>query len=184
MIDADKLDRIIHENIEPLCCHFFPFGRRSGHEWKIGNITGATGDSLGIQLTGPKAGCWHDRATGEGGTFPSLLMANDGVSFPEACRQIGDFIGINLETDFVASENRPKTDSKRISPISKQESSRMNDFDWPKAVHTFDLEQQRHLADERAFSTHILAWLTDRGEIGALLAGKTLRGFSGKWNQW
>jgi hypothetical protein len=168
MIDADKLDRIIHENIEPLCYHFFPFGRRSGQEWKIGNITGATGDSLGIQLTGPKAGCWHDRATGEGGTFPSLLMANDGVSFPEACRQIGDFIGTNLETDFVTGETR-KPGAKHFPPTQEEVPPSMSSFNWTTAVRTFDLEQQRHLADERAFSTHILAWLTDRGEIGALL---------------
>jgi hypothetical protein len=42
-------------------------------------------------------------------------------------------------------------------------------FDWIGAVRRFDLEQQRRLATERAFSSPSLAWLTDRGDIGALL---------------
>jgi hypothetical protein len=169
MIDADRLDRILCENIEQLCLHFFPFGRRVGPEWKVGNTAGERGDSLGIQLTGPKAGQWHDRATGEGGTFPKLLMANDGLSFPEACRLIGDFQGISLEIDFVASESRPKTDAKRVPPTPKPETSSMNDFDWTPAVRKFDPDQQQQLSTERMFSTHTVAWLSDRLEIGMLL---------------
>jgi hypothetical protein len=169
MIDASRLDLIVRENIEPLSRQFFPQGRKVGREWKIGNTTGERGDSLGIQLTGLKAGQWHDRATGEGGTFPSLLMAKGGLSFPDACRLISDFFGINLETDFVASASRPKTDAKRVPPTSKPEPSSMNDFDWTSAVHKFDPERQQQLGAERAFSTHTLAWLTDRGDIGALV---------------
>jgi hypothetical protein len=146
MIDIDRLGRIISESIEPLCQGFFPQGRRAGQEWKIGNTSGECGDSLGIQLTGPKAGQWHDRATGEGGTFPKLLMANRNLSFPAACRLIGELLHIDLEIG----------------------------FDWIGAVRKFDPEQQRLLGAERAFLTETLAWLSERGEIGTLLVGGRL----------
>jgi hypothetical protein len=162
MIDADRLDQIVRENIEPLCRQLLPQGRKVGHEWKIANTSGEHGDSLGIQLTGPKAGQWHDRATGEGGTFARLLMANRGLSFPDACRRIGDSLGIGLETDFAAKPSR-------VPLTPEQEPSTMSDFDWTQAVHKFGPPQQQQLGAERDFSSHTLAWLTDRGEIGALL---------------
>jgi hypothetical protein len=169
MINADLLDRILGEGIEQLCHHFFPQGRKVGQEWKIANTSGQRGDSLGIQLTGTKAGQWLDRATGEGGTFARLLMINCALSFPEACRRIGDFLGVNLETDF-ASTSRHKADAKRVASTPEQEPPPMNDLNWPSAVHKFGPGQQQHLASERAFSTLTLAWLTDRGEIGLLVA--------------
>ena len=146
VIDVDRLDGILCDGVDQLCCHFFPRDRRVGQEWKIGNTSAERGDSLGIQLTGPKAGQWHDRATGEGGTFPKLLMANRNLSFPAACRLIGELLHIDLEIG----------------------------FDWIGAVRKFDPEQQRLLGTERAFLTQTLVWLSERGGIGTLLVGGRL----------
>jgi hypothetical protein len=96
-------------------------------------------------------------------------MANRGLSFPEVCRLIGDFFGVNLETDF-ASTSRHKADAKRVASTPEQKPPPMNDFGWTQAVRKFDPGQQQHLAGERALSTHTFAWLTDRGEIGLLVA--------------
>ena len=97
MIDVKLLSRLVRENSESLCRHFFPRGKRLGQEWKLADIGGGEGQSLGIQLRGEKAGLWHDRATGAGGDFPKLLMENRGVSYPEAARLIGNFLGVNIE---------------------------------------------------------------------------------------
>src|SRR5262245_17846021 len=97
MIDTDRLNDVIQSRTEELCRHFFDNGKKMRSEWKIADVTGAKGDSLGIQLTGPKAGLWHDRATGEGGGFVMLLAKNRGVSFPEAVALIENALGINLQ---------------------------------------------------------------------------------------
>ena len=167
MIDVDRLDRILCEGVEQLCRHFFPQGRRVGQEWKIGNTSGERGDSLGIQLRGPKAGQWHDRAMGEGGTFLRLLMVNRNLSFPAASRLIGELLHIDLGTGSMSA--RRKADTERVSSTPEQETSSMDVFDWTGAVRKFDPEQRQLLVAERAFLTQTLAWLSERGEIGTLL---------------
>lgn len=97
MIDADLLHRLVTENTETLCRHFFSEGKKVRHEWRIADTSGASGQSLGIELCGPKAGLWYDHATGEGGTFVKLLMENQGVKFTEAARLIGSFLGSKVE---------------------------------------------------------------------------------------
>ena len=167
MIDVNRLGRILVENIEPLCRHFFPQGRKVAQEWKIGNITGERGDSLGIQLSGLKAGQWHDRATSEGGTFPKLLMLNRALSFPAACQLIGDFSGINLEANPTTKLDMAGA-AERVPPTPKQESSSMHSFDWRSAVRPLDPDHRQQLALERGFLPQALAWLTERGEIETL----------------
>ena len=56
MVNDTRLDAVVSENIEGLCHHFFPHGKLVSGEWKIADITAAEGNSLGIQLTGPRSG--------------------------------------------------------------------------------------------------------------------------------
>ena len=83
LIDTERLEELIRSSIEILCRYFFSAGRKEGREWKIGDVTGVAGNSLGIQLTGDKAGVWHDRATGQGGNFTKLIMENRVCIFPQ-----------------------------------------------------------------------------------------------------
>jgi len=97
MVNDTRLDAVVSENIEGLCHHFFPHGKLVSGEWKIADITAAEGNSLGIQLTGPRSGLWHDRATGQGGTFAQLLMVNRSLSFRDAVNEIERALGIDLQ---------------------------------------------------------------------------------------
>src|SRR5690242_8541456 len=87
-IDTERLNALIQERAEDLCRALFPGGKKKGREWKIGNVQGEPGDSLGIELEGRKAGVCHDRATGDGWGFCKLVMANRGLDFPAAARLI------------------------------------------------------------------------------------------------
>jgi hypothetical protein len=97
MIDEERLRAVVASNIETLCRHFFPHGKKDGSDWKIADISGAKGDSLGICLSSPKAGVWIDRATGEKGNFTQLLMRSRNIRFPQAAGEIGRCLGIDLE---------------------------------------------------------------------------------------
>jgi hypothetical protein len=72
--DAIRLDELVGSNIETLCHHFFPAGKRSGGQWRlassprIGRKKNRPG-SLAIHMEGKFKGCWRDWSTGEHGTF-------------------------------------------------------------------------------------------------------------------
>src|ERR1700739_3105559 len=97
MVKLDLLRDLVRSRAEELCGHFFPHGKKVGNEWKIGDILGAPGDSLGIQLTGQKAGLYHDRATGEGGDFIKLLRENRNIPFTQAVAEIERAFGMSLQ---------------------------------------------------------------------------------------
>ena len=110
MINVDLLRELERTRTLDLCRHFFPNGRKEGNEWRIANISGAPGKSLAIQLTGPKAGLWQDRATGEGGDFAKLLCFKESLTFPRAVEVIERALGINLHF-LEASSSYPPSSS-------------------------------------------------------------------------
>src|SRR6266481_2741775 len=107
MINLDLLRDVELSRADDLCRHFFPHGRKVGNEWRMGDITGAPGDSLGVQLVGEKAGLWHDRATGQGGDLVKLIRENRNITFLEAVEQIERAIGVNL----CSTDDQTGTDS-------------------------------------------------------------------------
>jgi putative DNA primase/helicase len=98
MIDGDKLRDVVGTNIEKLCGHFFPGGKKENGEWKLGDVSGAKGNSLGICLSAEKAGMWVDRASADKGNFTQLLMRSRNLTFPGAADEIGRFLGVDLST--------------------------------------------------------------------------------------
>jgi hypothetical protein len=111
MIDTERLNKVIKANIDSLCRHFFFEGKRVSGEWKIGDLSGTGGNSLGIQLTGPNAGLWHDRAAGCGGNFVDLLMANRNLNFPDAVAEIERCLGTAFRRDDLGSTRKPERSS-------------------------------------------------------------------------
>jgi hypothetical protein len=98
MINYELLRELMRNRTEELCRHFFPNGRKEGQEWKLADVSGAPGNSLGIQLTGPKAGLFHDRATGQSGDLLKLICLSRNCGLPQAVGQIERAFGINLRS--------------------------------------------------------------------------------------
>jgi hypothetical protein len=57
MIDGNRLNEVVRSNIETLCRHFFPTGHKDGGEWKIADVSGAKGNSLGIAWEETEPSC-------------------------------------------------------------------------------------------------------------------------------
>lgn len=74
MIIREIAERL-QPRVEDLCRELLPNGKLRGHEWVCGDITGAPGDSLSVELRGDKAGVWYDHATREGGDVIDLIDA-------------------------------------------------------------------------------------------------------------
>lgn len=69
-------------------------GKREGHELRYGAVDGSSGKSLGVHLTGDKAGLWQDFASGEGGDLLDLWAATRGIGLPDAIKQAKDYLGV------------------------------------------------------------------------------------------
>ncbi|MCH8998780.1 MAG: toprim domain-containing protein [Proteobacteria bacterium] len=82
------------ENIAALCAYLLPSGRREGAEWRCGSVQGEPGKSLGIRLTGAKAGVWSDFADGSKGDPLDLIQACLGLDKGAAVLWAKGWLGI------------------------------------------------------------------------------------------
>lgn len=80
--------------VETVAQHLLPNGRRVGQEWRIGGVDGEAGKSMGVHLSGDKAGVWLDGATGQAGDLVGLWMACRRVDLRTACSEAMEFLGI------------------------------------------------------------------------------------------
>ena len=107
-----ELSRMLANDAERVARTLLPNGKKASGEWKAGNVMGDTGQSLGVILSGDKAGVWKDFATGEGGDLIDLFMAVSSVSIPEAINQAKKYLGVRDDRDRVRT-TKPKRDFKR-----------------------------------------------------------------------
>ena len=95
-IKAADVNRMLAERIDQLVKDLLPGGHRQGHEWRVGSIAGAPGSSLGVHLTGAKAGIWADFSTGQKGDALDLLRAALGLSNFDAIAWARRWLGFDL----------------------------------------------------------------------------------------
>lgn len=69
-------------------------GKREGNELRYGDVGGTAGRSLGVHLTGDKAGVWADFSTGESGDLLDLWAFAKGIDLGAAIREAKEYLGI------------------------------------------------------------------------------------------
>lgn len=79
---------------ERVCNELLPAGKRVGHTWIVGDVTGAPGGSLEVELEGEKAGLWIDHETSTGGDMITLIMENKMISKGLAVRKGMEILGL------------------------------------------------------------------------------------------
>jgi twinkle protein len=94
-----------------------PRGHKEGNEWRCGNLQGEPGQSLGVHLTGHKAGIWKDFATGEGGDLIDLWQQTKGLTFVEVLDRARGFLGLEAPKRY----HQPPTPKKtyKVPPQPK-----------------------------------------------------------------
>lgn len=91
---ATELARLLSAQVEGVVRLLLPNGRRVGQEWRVGGVDGAPGKSMGVHMTGDKAGVWLDGDTGESGDLIGLWMATRQLALRDACKEAMDYLGI------------------------------------------------------------------------------------------
>lgn len=114
-INFKALADALLDRAESLVPQWLQGGRRDGHEWRCGGLTGGAGTSMGVNLV---KGVWQDFATGEkGGDLTSLYAAIYGMTQAEAARDLADSLGLSgiVPTNSNASANAAASGSARAS---------------------------------------------------------------------
>lgn len=93
----NEIADLLARSPEEVAKHLLPGGKREGHEWRCGSVSGEAGKSLGVHLSGNKAGVWSDFATGQTGDLLDLWREAKNISLPEAMAEAATWLGINLD---------------------------------------------------------------------------------------
>ncbi|MBF0097153.1 MAG: AAA family ATPase [Magnetococcales bacterium] len=70
--NVDRLKARLLECLESVLAYLLPAGKVRSGKFYVGDVQGNPGDSMVVELTGPKAGMWFDHATGQGGDIIGL----------------------------------------------------------------------------------------------------------------
>lgn len=106
MTDITQVKTLLAQSAQSVAEMLLPGGRKDGSEWRAGSIRGEKGDSLGVHLSGPKAGIWQDFANPDDhGDLLDLWCACKGLSLSEALDDACRWLGIERQQAF--NEPRP-----------------------------------------------------------------------------
>lgn len=90
-----ELNDLLSQHTEAICRELLPNGQQRGKQWFVGSVAGEKGDSMQVELEGPKAGMWYDFAAQKGGDLLSLVQKS--LNFSEvrqAANWARDYLGI------------------------------------------------------------------------------------------
>ncbi len=158
MSDAKQINELLRERVAELAAHLFPNGKREGHHWCVGDISGTPGQSFKICIAGEKAGLWGDFADSEKHSRSLLdlwVRARD-VDFKTALREAAEWLGQPLNGLNGAGSSERAQNSKS-APTS---------LDWGACVDGFTGADRITLISERGYSRDLCLWLHQNGFIG------------------
>jgi twinkle protein len=98
--DITDLKRRLTERAQSVAEYLLPRGRKESGEWRAGSTSGEPGQSLGVHLSGNKAGIWADFNGGKGGDLIDLWCEVKGCDLSEALNQIRSWLGVERPTPY------------------------------------------------------------------------------------
>lgn len=107
-----------------------PAGKKNGHEWCAGSISGDPGKSLKVRIEGDKKGMWIDFAGGadEKGDLIGLWKQVRGLSLDQANKEALEWLGI-------PDSDQPAPTTPRIETTKAQESWKSLQAKLRKGTH-------------------------------------------------
>ena len=119
IISVTEIARRLSEHTEALSRRFLPAGNSRAGEWVCGSVTGESGQSLKVTLSGTHAGEWRDWATDDRGDMLDLWRLAKNITQAEAIKEAKAFLGISdsVFKQEVRKYDRPKgTGTAELNP--------------------------------------------------------------------
>lgn len=125
MMIAKEVSRQLALRAEEISHYLLPNGKKQGHEWCVGSVSGEAGFSLKVHLSNDKAGVWCDFASGDKGDLLDLWALNRNLTISEAMKEASNYLGISsphFDVHRISHHVKPK---QKIAPLTEN-SSTMN----------------------------------------------------------
>ncbi len=194
MNDTDDIKRAVAHDAAGFAAWLFPAGRRNASKWHVGDVTGAPGKSLAIELDGEFAGSFRDWSGEERGDCIALVMAARGLDFVSATRLLRERYGLATPSHpsaghagFKKANSTPKHESRATKLPTLPKLERGSRADLLRLSTARNLAPAAlDLASERGLlwfyhSSEGRAWLiTDRSRRNA--QARRLDGMAWAWN--
>ena len=138
--DKDELRNRLLDQLEAVLMYLFPRGKRQGTRFVVGNVQGDAGDSLVIELEGPKRGVWIDFATGESGDVLALWAAVRGFAVPRDFGELLDDVGdwLVVMTSFIPAPAKSSAAHDTLGPHTAKWDYHSTDGKLLACVYRYD----------------------------------------------
>jgi hypothetical protein len=138
--DKDELRNRLLDQLEAVLIYLFPNGKRQGTRFVVGNVQGDAGDSLVIELEGPKRGVWIDFATGESGDVLALWAAVRGFAVPRDFGELLDDVGdwLVVPSSFIPVQVKSSAAHDTLGPHTAKWDFRSADGELLACVYRYD----------------------------------------------
>lgn len=103
-----ELNALLAADMEAVCRHYLPNGRRNGNTWQVGSTAGEEGASLRVNLAGRWRGYWRDWANPKDRGSPLDL-----IRAVRDCRTIGEAAGEARRFLALPEYERPRCGPRR-----------------------------------------------------------------------
>ena len=138
MADITTIKRMLADRAQSVAEMLLPNGHREGQEWRVGSIGGEKGQSLGVHLSGSKAGVWQDFNSGDGGDLIDLWQACRGGSLTDALDAARAWLGVTRPEPF-----------RDVRPVYTRPEK-------PKGARSVEGRAKDYLTEDRNIPGHIL----------------------------
>jgi len=115
-----------------------PNGMKEADEWRAGSVQGEEGKSLGVHLTGNKAGLWMDFSTGQTGDLIDLWQHTTGLKFVEVLDRAREYLG--METPKAYRDLRTPKKTYKLPPEPKCHTPQGKALDYLREVRNLSAE--------------------------------------------
>lgn len=175
MTDIHAIKRALQSRAQSVAEMLLPGGKREGQEWRAGSTSGDKGQSLGVHLSGDKAGVWADFSTGESGDLLDLWMVARNVTLSEALEQARDYCGmVRPEPAY----GEPKSYTRPAKPRCTKPTDKVLDYlREDRNIPSETIDAYRVAADG---DTIIFPFLLPSGELALAKARKAEDGAAPK----
>lgn len=118
----ETLRRTLQQRADSLVREIFPAARIHHNQARIGDVSGAPGESMSIELAGDRAGLWTDHATGEGGDLIELWQMSQGYGaskFMDAVGELELHLGLVSGARWDGPVSRIATERARLPKVDE-----------------------------------------------------------------